>query len=37
MEVVQGPKIIHKKKKNIAGNIVYYTAGVILSLLFLFP
>ena len=37
MEVVHGPKIIHKKKKNIAGNIVYYTAGVILSLLFLFP
>ena len=31
------PKVVHKKKKNIGLNILYYTSGVILSLLFLFP
>ena len=31
------PKVIHKKKKNITGNIIYYTVGVILAILFLFP
>ena len=31
------PKVIHKKKKNITGNIIYYTIGVILAILFLFP
>ena len=30
------PKVIHKKKKNITGNIIYYTVGVILAILFLF-
>ena len=30
-------KIVHKKKKNIGLNILYYTSGIILSLLFLFP
>ena len=31
------PKVVHKKKKNIGLNILYYTSGVILALLFLFP
>ncbi len=31
------PKVVHKKKKNIVGNILYYTCGIILSLIFLFP
>ena len=30
-------KIVHKKKKNIVGNTIYYVAGVILSIIFLFP
>lgn len=31
------PKVVHKKKKNIGLNILYYVSGVILSLIFLFP
>ena len=31
------PKVIHKKKKNIPLNILYYVSGAILSLIFLFP
>ena len=30
-------KIVHKKKKHIVGNTIYYVFGVILSLIFLFP
>ena len=29
--------IVHKKKKNIIGNTIYYIVGIILALLFLFP
>ena len=31
------PKVVHKKKKNIGLNILYYTCGIILSIIFLFP
>ena len=31
------PKVIHKKKKHIGRNVAYYTVGIILALLFLFP
>lgn len=31
------PKVVHKKKKNIGLNILYYTTGIILSIIFLFP
>ena len=31
------PKVVHKKKKNIGLNILYYVSGAILSLIFLFP
>lgn len=36
-DVIKYPKVIHKKKKHIVSNIIYYTSGVILSILFLFP
>ena len=31
------PKVVHKKKKNIGLNILYYTSGILLSIIFLFP
>lgn len=31
------PKVVHKKKKNIGLNILYYVSGIVLSLIFLFP
>ena len=37
MENAISKQICHKKKKHIVGNTIYYVAGVILSLIFLFP
>lgn len=37
MENAISKQIVHKKKKHIVGNTIYYVAGVILSLIFLFP
>ena len=34
---MQNVQVVHKKKKNVIGNTIYYVAGVILSLIFLFP
>lgn len=31
------PKIIHKKKKHVLLNTIYYVSGIILSIIFLFP
>lgn len=35
--IVQYEKIVHKKKKNIVANILYYAVGIILSLIFIIP
>ena len=37
MQTLTQTQVIHKKKNNIVGNILYYTGGVILAVLFLFP
>lgn len=35
--VIKYPKIVHKKKKRIVANIIYYVSGAILSLIFIMP
>ena len=37
MENAISKQVCHKKKKHVVGNTIYYVAGVILSLIFLFP
>ena len=37
MELTNSKKIVHKKKKHIIGNTIYYICGILLAILFLFP